>query len=833
VGRGIGAVLLVALFSRVAAAQSTPTQKLLATADEAYDRSDFPDAAARYDRVIATKPFGVPPATYAKRASIFLIERKYEEGVRWIRRVAEKTYPDDPLILEQKAVLLAKIPVRMAEALELAEREIKRRPEAYTLHLLIAGHYDLLGLGWAERTITAYEAYLKTRPVELSAKDKLVRIKLGLKYLDTKDFRAGQTEFETALQLGQDGRLDLHAKKGLCAAFCGSDQFAKVLTTCKPLTKDTAVVTRDPWIHYELGRAYLALRRRPDALGAVNAYLRLAANTSGGYVLRGQVFLAEGSLAQAEQDFLQAERLAPNRIDAAVPARWLGVLYLEETPPQAAKAISKLTAAVSARPDDVEALRYLALAYLADRQPRKAAAAAESALLLPGQARNIEALRLAGDAYALDGDLPVALSHYLKVLDVDQGDAAIGKVVATLNRMAQGKLASHDLPGAEQDLLAALRYQPGSLQTHFNLGIIYVELQRYDRAVAHLAKTTGPRRQGANAPGLPVAHRLLARAYLGMGEARQASEHFAKAEADALAAGAADNDTLLAEIDTEWAPLLLKEGRADESIARLERAVERSADKPFHATARRNLARTLLLRGLARLHARQATASLGDLERAGQDASLLGGEEQFLQTLALGLAYLSTNQPTRARATLQPLPSGPVAWLRPPFDKLGVDLFYAYALYREGAPTSVPRAIEILRRLLPGTEGPLRSTVEDLLCATLELVARDQYERGESRLAQASLKDARRYAKSEAKALLEHNLAVLDVTTRPDAARSALLRLAERVPEALVNLGILYDSNGDAENAYEIWKQAKARGVKVPELDDWLEAKRRFFSLPN
>lgn len=839
-GRGLVAVLLVVLSAPAAQAQSTPTQKLLVAADEAYDQSDFAGAAAKFDRVIAAKPLGVPPAIYAKRASIFLIERKFEEGLRWIRRVAEKTYPDDPLILEQKAFLLAKIPARRAEALELAESEIKRRPEAYTLHLLVAGHHDTLGTDSADRTITAYEAYLKTRPAELSAKDKLIRVKLGLKYLDTKNFRAAQTQLEKALYLGQDRRLDFHVQKGLCAAFSGSEQFAKVLATCEPLAKDAAIVTKDPWIKYELGKAYLARRRLPEAMAAVNAYIRLAANAPLAYLLRGQVFFAEGSLGKAEQDFLLAERMAPRQVEAGEAERWLGVLYLEETPPEPEKAIAKLLLAVSARPDDAEALRYLALAYLADRQPRKAATAAESALLLPGQAHNVKFLRLAGDAHSHAGDLPIALSHYSKVLEVDQGDAgARGDVVNTLYRMAKNKLASHDLPGAEGDLLAALRYDSASPTTHFNLGVIYLEQARYDDAVSHLIETTGPRARGAKAPSQAVAHRLLARAYLGVGEARQASGHYATAEADALLAG---NDTLVAEIATEWAPLLLLGGRADEAVAKLERAVQSSADQPFGMAARRNLTLTLLHRGLARLQARQAAASLADLERSRRDASLLGGDEQRLQTLALGLAYLATNQPTRARAILQLLPSQPMTWLKPPFDKVGADLYYAYSLYREGTPTSMPRAIEIFRRLLPVTTGSLRARVEDLLCASLGLVAKDQYERGETRLAHASLMNAQRYASSDGKALLEHNVAVVNMATKPDAAKLALMRLADRVPEALVNLGILHDRNGDAEKAYELWKQAKARdkdnkdtqggGVTSPQLDAWLEAKRRFFSLP-
>jgi hypothetical protein len=55
------------------------------------------------------------------------------------------------------------------------------------------------------------------------------------------------------------------------------------------------------------------------------------------------------------------------------------------------------------------------------------------------------------------------------------------------------------------------------------------------------------------------------------------------------------------------------------------------------------------------------------------------------------------------------------------------------------------------------------------------------------------------------------------------------MRLSEKVPEALVNLGILADRDGDARAAYDQWVAAKARGARTPRLDEWIDAKKRLF----
>ena len=48
-------------------------------------------------------------------------------------------------------------------------------------------------------------------------------------------------------------------------------------------------------------------------------------------------------------------------------------------------------------------------------------------------------------------------------------------------------------------------------------------------------------------------------------------------------------------------------------------------------------------------------------------------------------------------------------------------------------------------------------------------------------------------------------------------------------PEALVNLGIIYDQLGRPREAYDAWTKAKARGVQTRDLQRWIDAKKRIY----
>jgi hypothetical protein len=74
------------------------------------------------------------------------------------------------------------------------------------------------------------------------------------------------------------------------------------------------------------------------------------------------------------------------------------------------------------------------------------------------------------------------------------------------------------------------------------------------------------------------------------------------------------------------------------------------------------------------------------------------------------------------------------------------------------------------------------------------------------------------------------DLAVIDVADgRLDAAIAALDRLAPRMPEAMVNLGVAYDKKGDGARALDLWRRAKKEGARFGLLDEWIASKERIW----
>ena len=77
---------------------------------------------------------------------------------------------------------------------------------------------------------------------------------------------------------------------------------------------------------------------------------------------------------------------------------------------------------------------------------------------------------------------------------------------------------------------------------------------------------------------------------------------------------------------------------------------------------------------------------------------------------------------------------------------------------------------------------------------------------------------------------LAHNIAALDLAEgNVDAAINGLERVAGKLPEALVNLGIAYERKGDPLKALDAWRRARKAGARFAPLSDWIESKERIY----
>jgi tetratricopeptide (TPR) repeat protein len=819
--------LVVAAFVVVAArayAQDAATQQLLQEADKYYDQADYVRAASNYDRAIRSQPKDVPAAAYAKRASIFLFDKKYQDGLTWITDVAERVWPDDDLILEQKAVVLSRLEGKKKDAADIAERVVKRR-DSYTLHILLGDYYYPQGATTADKTAAHYEAYLRNRPSDLSGGDGLVRVKLGFAYLHLGKFAESERTLDDALRsAGNDANIAANARKGLCAAYSGGRNYDRALTVCEKVLDDKRALRGDPSPYYNIGVAYLNRDRLDEAMRSADTFLGARPREAKGFVLRGLVYMKRNRLADAEVQLNQAEQLAPTDVEVA---RALGRLFLREK--RAAKAVEKLQRAVAGRPSDAETVALLAEAYLADGQGQNAATQAERALKIPGQEKNVRLMGLAGEGYYVAGDLAKARDTLQRAMATAKSqslpnDAHVRTLlVDTINRQAAVRFNADDFVTSEKLLLEARDIDPESTRTSFNLGLVAVQKGETDKAIKYLSAML------ARTPNELLANRVIARAYLAQGNEAKAAEHYARAATEATARR---NLAVLAEINTEWAPLLLKGGKVDEAVDRLEQAAQSARGQDFERATKRNLALAYFRRGYDRLRARRGADAVDDLENSVRDPGLLQGNEADTFTFALGLAYLDAGQQSRASAIFQSLAQKGKAglpFLKPPFDAVGADFFAAYTMYRDPNPASRAKATTALEKLASRTSGALAAKVRDVLRSNWESVAYDAFTRGQVREADAALKKAGTLGTAERRVSVEHNQTVLDIDRNPAAAKGALARLTDRIPEALVNLGILADREGDAKGAFDYWSQAKNRGARSPKLDEWIDTKRRLF----
>ncbi len=824
-----GFVALGTAAPRSAFAQDAATQQLLQEADKNYDQGDYDRAASNFDRAIRAQPKDVPSSAYAKRASVFLIQKHYDEGLHWIGDVAEKSWPDDDLILEQKAVILSRLPERKKDAAELAERVVTRRPTAYTLQILLGDYYYGLGAAAADKTAAHYEAYLKNRPGDLAQNDGLVRVKLGYADLHLTHFTDGEHQFDEVVRaFANDANLAANARKGLCAAYAGEQNWDRALTACERVLDEKRALHGDPSPQYNVGLAYLNRDRTDEALKAAAAYIVLKPKEPRGYLLRAEVYLRRGKLDDAETQLNIAAELAPT--DAEV-ARELGKVYLKQKRPQ--KAIDKLVRVLAARTGDVDIIVVLAQAYIAAGQGDAAALQAERGLKLPGQDQNIELMTLDGEGYYVAGKLVEArrtleaatatVARAKRPVDV----RLRGLLVDTINRQAGEKLKTNDLEACETFLNQAHAIDPESTRTTFNLGLIVLERGRPVDAIKYLSIRL------EKAPRDVLTNRIIARAYLARipqdpTAAKQAADHYAIA---ATEASARRDLGMLAEIYTEWAPLLVDAGELDEAIAKLEQAAQASTGQPFEKATRRNLQLAYFKRGHERLRARHTTEAVSDLENATRDPGLLVGTEEDAFSFELGLAYLDQGQNNKATTIFEKLgKKSSLPFLKPPFDTVGAELFAAYTLYREGTPASRTRATTLFDHLLgQRATGALAAKLRDLQRSTWEFIGYDAYGRGQNHEAEVALKKALPLATPDRRPVIEHNLAVLDMDQHPAQAKAIFQRDSDKIPEALLNLGIVADREGDAKAAYDDFTTARSRGARGPRLDDWIEAKKRLF----
>ena len=808
--------------------------------DKYFEESDWRRAATAYDRAISKGATEVPASAYGKRAAIFIILKDYKAGLDFLAK-AKARYPSAPEILEQEALILWETEQREA-AIKVAEQVVQLRPTTFS-------NQKLIGEFYAQRdpvkTAVAYEGYLAARPPELEAGDVLPRIRLGFAYLanargaiatgdDAKAtglFTKAADQFDTVQRkFGKKANAQVNADNGLCAAYTGMDHFDQAVTVCERVVKDTKHVDTTGSAWFNLGTSYLARKQTQKARSAAQEFTKLRKSEARGFILVGDTFFADRDWPNALDAYSKAEKLLrPNQPrDQVQLSIRMGKTY-RRLPTTSGKgsnlelAIDKLSAALSANPNSLELAVELGGAYIDARQDVKAVtltdrliANAEFGKQPVDQRAGV--LVIGGKGHFNQHKLREARQQFEAAQQLRPTDITIQRdLVLVINEQAFE--ASKDPKAAQGLLEQALAVDAQSPVTVANLAVLALDRNDCEGALKNLTRLEQIRGHDA-----VVRLRLLARTYLcgSRPDARRAGDTYALAEKEAKKANAV---LALAEIYTEWAPLTW-DANLQDAVDKLDTAVASSGGDPDIApAAKRNLALALYRRGWKSMRENKPADAAGDFDRASRDPGVLKGTEATALDFSLALALLDTGRNQEAAKLLKGLASkgNQGSYLKAPYAKVGAQFFAAYANYRGGTLQARQQAAADFAKL--GTEMT-GDKLRDLLSSSYESIAYEQWKAGQSGAAAKSLQQAEKDASPDAKRRIQMDRAALQLDKRD---LGTLEGMNGAPPEALVNLGIVYDQLGRPRDAYDAWLKARARGVVAKDLQKWIDAKKRIY----
>jgi tetratricopeptide (TPR) repeat protein len=436
-------------------------------------------------------------------------------------------------------------------------------------------------------------------------------------------------------------------------------------------------------------------------------------------------------------------------------------------------------------------------------------------------------MRAAGVAYFAAGSDEAAARAYRSAIVLEPTSIEAKRMLAkVLNRRARDLVDKNDLVHALVALEEANGLVPDDLMTSRNLALGLLMSKKYIEAERTLERPL------QKVPEDMILNRLMGRALLGQAKRDAAMAAYERAAKTALRVRGVD----LAGVYTELGPLYLEDpSRLDTAVTVLEQAVKEAGNSPVLPVAQRNLAIALFRRGMTRLRdPKDSEGALDDVVKASQSAkNTFSAKELIALACAEAFAALKNGKISEAEDAFARAGNG--CQVRPPWDRLGVQFFAAYAGYRDSNnPGKREAACRSFQQLQSKASGVASEWVRQLSRSCWELLAYDWFQRSDEKRAEMCLKNARKIpAKGDVRDL-EHNLAVIDMFFGRFAQAERTFDVQGRngkPAESLVNLGIIRDRQGDAKKALDLYKKALERGARAPKLKEWIDVKERLFEV--
>ncbi len=781
-----------------------PGQQAFDEGMKAFNADDFPTAEAKFKDAIAQN--SKLTDAYWHLAAIYYRGKQYKQAVDTLRQCPDQANLD---VKEQLGLNLFKTSGgKPDEAVKLLEEVTKARPDSFAAQEKLGEHYLK---GEPQKAAEAFRAYFRSRPQAAAELDPQVHMLLGTALVFAKDWEEAQKEFEGLLKTKPN---DLNSKLMLGTVYVGKGACSQAITLYERLLGEA---TKQPSIYYNLGSCYLRSNRAADAQREAELYTRAKAQDGKGQVLLGDSRFEQKNYAGALSAFQAAERL--DQLSGPIKTR-IGRVYLAQKNYAAARTV--LEQAAAAQPNDLEVVGGLVEVNLAVNAPWERIAAQVDKLA--AATKDSKAQMTAGLAFFTSGKDEKAEDAYKNAIAVEPSNSGARLQLAkVLNRRAGQALEKGEQPRAESFLGEAIKLVPEDLMTNRNLALTLILEKRFSDASEVLLRVL------KKVPNDMVVNRLLARAYLGMAKREQAMAAYEKSAQIALRVRGPD----LAAVYAELGPLYADNDRLDQAVTVLEQAVREGGPPSVQSAVARNLAIAYFKRGLERMRdPKQSDGALDDITKAVQTPKgILTAKELAAVSCGEAFAALRANKVPQAEEAFARAQSAGGCTLKPPYDKLGVAFFAAYANYRDSAsPTKRESAIKVFTQLSARATTPSGDWLKLLLRSAYELLAFDYYQKSDERRAEGFLKSAQRVVAKGEKRELEHNLAVVDLAAgRVQQAEKVFDALGGRPAESLVNLGIVRDKQGDAKKALELYKRALDHGAKAPKLREWIDVKERLF----
>jgi tetratricopeptide (TPR) repeat protein len=740
---------------------------------------------------------------YWRLGSVLIAQKKYKDAAD-----AMKKCPDQNNVELREQLGIAYDKLGNPDAVRILEGVVKDKPTAPAANLVLGLHY--LKTKDYKKVPATLDAYLKNRPAEAAELDNEVRYKLATAYLLTSEWDAAQREFEALLKVKPN---EIAYKMGLGTAYVAKEECSKAITLYERILGEA---NKQPGIFYNLGKCYLISKRFSDAEREANLYTKAKSTDMKGFILLGDSLFEQGKYQPALTAYQMARNIDKN--NATVVAK-IGRTDVRLKNYDAA--IAELEQAESAAPNDIDVLCGEIEAYAAKKNKEKLNQKADK--LSPN--KDAKSLKCAAVAYVANGNDEKAKTTLEKSLELDPKNAeAKVEMVKVENRLAGHAFEAGQLPKAEQLLVDAQSRQPDSPQTNRNLGIVYLSAKKCiqaDQALQVVMKKL---------PNDVPAKRLVARAYLCGGKRKEAIATYEKAAADGLRSRGVE----LAYVWTELGPMYIEDGKFDMGITLLEGAVkEAGTQTALLNVANHNLYWAYFMRGMDKLRdGKQADAALDDIVKASQaPKGTLSPKELGTFGCFEAVAALKAKKAKQAEEAVGRAKAAGGCTFKGEYAKLGVPYLENIAGYMDnGDPAKRETASKWFTTTALKAPVTLAEGLRTLARSAVELAGYDYWQRSDEKRSEANLRAASKIQSKADRHELDHNLAVIDLFYgRIPLAEKVFQAVSAKVPEALCNLGIIKDRQGDGKAALDYYKRCFDRGVRNAKVKEMIDVKERLW----